>query len=296
MASKDKKPSTLEEQFELLGDLAPSESKLIYDTIKEASDNSEKDKLSPSELRYLYKLLQEAEQRKKTGGTAKWFIPGTEYGIENCPKHAAFFAAGATYDQRAFIAANRVGKTLSGAYELACHLTGDYPSWWKGRVFKEPTNCWACGKTGQTTRDTVQLELVGQVGALGTGMIPKDKILQTWSRPGIPNALDTVQVKHVTGGVSTLGFKSFDQDVQAFMGTARHAIWCDEECPHLIYNECLIRTATTKGIIFITFTPLTGMTPLIMSFADSADFVGGSQRFLAINEAKMQEELENANQ
>lgn len=290
--SKNKNPQSLEEQFSMLAELDPR-SFGILEELKETSDQSEENKLSPSELRYLYKLLQEQEERKKTGGMDKWFVPGTMYGIEKCPKHRAFFAAGKTHSQRAFIAANRVGKTISGAFELACHLTGNYPSWWEGKTFDGPTNCWACGKTGQTTRDTVQLELVGAIGALGTGMIPKENILQTWSRPGIPNALDTVQVKHKSGGISTLGFKSFDQDAQAFYGTARHAIWLDEECPQIIYNECLVRTATTDGIIYITFTPLAGITPLIMKFAEHADFLGGSNRFLAATDESRAKELEN---
>ncbi len=33
-----------------------------------------------------------------------------------------------------------------------------------------------------------------------------------------------------------------------------------------VYGECLIRTATTDGIIFLTFTPLAGMSDVVMSF------------------------------
>ena len=66
-------------------------------------------------------------------------------------KHMAFFAAGARYQQRMFMAANRVGKTEGvGAYEVALHLTGIYPKWWKGRKFAKPTKGWAAGDTRQT--------------------------------------------------------------------------------------------------------------------------------------------------
>lgn len=55
-------------------------------------------------------------------------------------------------------------------------------------------------------------------------MLPLDLIGRTWARQSVPNGIDTVEVKHVTGGVSSLGFKSYDQDIKAFYGTARHVI------------------------------------------------------------------------
>ena len=43
-------------------------------------------------------------------------------------------------------------------------------------------------------------------------------------------------------------------------------IWLDEEPPEDVYGECLIRTATTDGIVMLTFTPLAGMSEVVMSF------------------------------
>jgi hypothetical protein len=54
------------------------------------------------------------------------------------------------------MAGNQLGKTYSGAAELAYHLTGDYPAWWKGRTFDRPIRSWAGSKTGEVTRDGVQ--------------------------------------------------------------------------------------------------------------------------------------------
>jgi len=51
------------------------------------------------------------------------------------------------------MAANRVGKTMSGAAELAYHLTGLYPDWWQGRKFAEPIRAWCGGESNETTRD-----------------------------------------------------------------------------------------------------------------------------------------------
>lgn len=193
-------------------------------------------------------------------------------------KHLAFFRAGATHRERCFMAGNRVGKTISGAYETTLHLTGRYPDWWEGRVFDRPVNGWAAGKTLETTRDIVQLELYGPPGQPGTGMIPADSIIKARSRPNTNGALDFIRVRHggggdVQAGESVLGFKSYDQGRKAFEGTAKHWIWLDEEPPSGIYNECLTRTATTQGLIAITFTPLEGATDVVMDFLQNAEKV-----------------------
>ena len=46
------------------------------------------------------------------------------------PRHMEHFAAGLEYMERCFMAANRVGKTVAGAWEVACHATGIYRDWW----------------------------------------------------------------------------------------------------------------------------------------------------------------------
>jgi phage terminase large subunit-like protein len=218
------------------------------------------------------KLLHKYE----TSGTQKWFREGTIASIDKCIKHKAFFAAGAKFHERLFMAANRVGKSIGGAYELACHVTGEYPVWWEGRRFDKPIQAWAAGKTGQTTRDTVQKELLGEPGAWGTGMIPLERIVRIYPKSGIPNAVEMIEVESVNGGKSIITFKSYDQNVQAFYGTARDVIWLDEECPELIYSECLIRTMTTNGIVYVTFTPLHGLTPFIVNFTKNATFLEGA--------------------
>jgi phage terminase large subunit-like protein len=194
------------------------------------------------------------------------------------PKHLEFFRLGATTRSRCFMAANRVGKTFSaGGYEMACHLTGKYPDWWEGKKFKHPIRAWACGKTNETTRDIVQTTLLGDVDFMGarkivdgSGVIPKACIgLQagsiTW-KAGVADLIDTIKIKHVSGGWSKLGLKSYQQGRGSFEGTAQHVIWDDEEPPMDVYNEQVIRTATTGGIIMITFTPLEGMSDVVQQF------------------------------
>ena len=235
-----------------------------------------------AKLARLNNLLDEYKKRQEYSGMDKWFVPGTPLGIEHCHKHRAFFEAGADYGQRLFMAANRVGKTVSGALESAFHATGDYPDWWRGRRFDGPTHGWAMGSTARSTRDTVQKELLGPIGAWGTGMLPADRIGKMWSLAGVPQGIDMLQVKHKSGGWSTIGFKNYEQPIEAFYGTALHWVWPDEIIPINIYNECLVRTMTVNGIIYVTFTPLKGLTPLVVKFCEDADYLAGAKRIIGI--------------
>lgn len=189
------------------------------------------------------------------------------------PKHIEFFDAGRDYMERCFMAANRIGKTLSGGFEGTAHLTGDYRHWWTGKVFEKPTDCWFAGKTNQTTRDIIQKKVFGNViqdgkkkTVDGTGIMPGDLIEGLTWKPGIPDAIDTAKIKHVSGKYSLLGLKSYEQGRGSFEGTDKHFIWLDEECPMDVYNECLIRIMTTNGLVALTFTPLAGLTDVAQSF------------------------------
>ncbi len=185
-------------------------------------------------------------------------------------KHLEFFRLGSEYTERGFIAANRVGKTLAAAYEGTCHLTGVYPHWWDGRRFDNPVRMWAAGDTAKTGRDVIQTALLGPPGdaaAEGTGMIPGDLIVRTTPKHGVADAVETILVRHVpTGGVSSVQIKSFDQGRVSFQGTSIEVGWLDEECPEDIYVETLTRCLTTKGMVMLTFTPLNGLTKLVLSF------------------------------
>jgi hypothetical protein len=158
----------------------------------------------------------------------------------NCiPATWKFLAAGSTFRERLFMADNRPGKTETGAYEIACHLTGQYPEWWQGKRFTKAIQAWACGTTNGTTRDIVQEKLLGPEGARGTGMLPADRLDHVSNKQGLPNAADSAYVKHVSGGLSRVSFKSYESGRKSFEGTAQHVIWLDEESPLDIYTECL---------------------------------------------------------
>lgn len=204
------------------------------------------------------------------------------YSRDRYPRHLEFFNAGASYRERCFMAGNRVGKTVAGSYEVACHLTGQYPAWWAGRRFTRPVRAWVAGKTNETTRDIVQRKLFGDVtrDAKGgrdfsrTGICPGDCVGDVTWKQGVQDLADKVAVRHVSGGWSEVGVKSYQQGRGAFEGTEREVIWLDEEPPADIYGECVIRTATTNGLIMLTFTPLEGLSDVVMSFLPRDQRVG----------------------
>lgn len=236
-----------------------------------------------NKLMQLAALMEKYEEVSKAAGIDKWFVLGTPYGIEHCPKHRAFFDAGALYNERLFLAANRIGKSISGAFESACHATGVYPSWWRGKRFDKPTKGWVVGSTARSTRDVVQKELIGPIGAWGTGMIPKEKLGQSFALQGVPQGIDVIHIRHISGGWSTIGFKNYEQKLDAFFGTDMDWIWMDEECPQEIYNECLLRTMTTNGIVYVTFTPLKGLTPMVVKFSETADYLAGAEKLIGVS-------------
>src|SRR5215471_2903248 len=123
-------------------------------------------------------------------------------------KHVEFFEAGAAFQERAFIAANRIGKTTAAAYELSCHLLGWYPDWWAGRRFTSPVIAWACGEDAKAMRESIQPIMLGfPVTEMGTGMVPAESIVgDPTRRAGVPESIDSMNIRYSSGGISRLTF------------------------------------------------------------------------------------------
>lgn len=231
--------------------------------------------LSDIEALEMAKAIADAEHRERYYRFENLFPDEGKFRRELYPRHLEFFAAGRRYRERCFMAANRVGKTMTGGYEFTCHVTGLYPDWWPGKRFHHPINAWAAGDTNETTRDVVQKVLFGDIEWQGndkavdqSGLIPlglTDLTRIDWKQ-GVANLVDTARVKHVSGGWSTVGLKSYQQGRKAFQGTTQDLIWTDEEPPLEVYTEMLIRTMTSNGLTMLTYTPLEGLTGVVLSF------------------------------
>lgn len=179
--------------------------------------------------------------------------------------------------ERALIAANQVGKSVSAAAEVALHTTGRYPPWWQGRVIDQANSWWAGGLTSLTVRDTVQKQLLGPPASpdeWGTGWIPASCIIDVKrATHGVRDAVDTILIRHEpTGGTSTIGFKSYEQGRDKWQGpTLNGGVWFDEEPEDTgLYTEGLTRTNVglygVSAMVISTFTPLLGMTRIVTKF------------------------------
>ncbi len=228
--------------------------------------------MTPAEEREYLRLLEEEERRRRYNLIGQLFPDEGPLRRDLYAKHLEFFRAGAFHKERLFMAGNRVGKTIAGGGEMAYHLTGRYPDWWEGRRFDRAITALAAGDTSQTTRDIIQWKLLGglwETPEFGTGLIPLDCLGKPTPARGVANLYEEIRVKHVSGQWSRLMLRSYDQGRRIFQGTEQDVVWLDEEVPKDVYDEALIRTMTTRGIVLMTFTPLNGLTELVVSFLES---------------------------
>lgn len=197
---------------------------------------------------------------------------------EPYPKQREFMALGKTNNERLLIAGNQLGKSDTGAFETYCHLTGFYPVWWEGRRWDRPIKAWVASESTTVSREVAQAKLCGPPGidsGFGTGMIPKacfaDK--PTLARGAVADAYDTIQVYHhnkdgIRDGISTLQFKSYEQGRKKFQGSTIDFIWWDEEPPEDVYTEGNTRWSATGGMCVMTFTPLEGMSTVVLHYLE----------------------------
>ena len=228
------------------------------------------------DLMYAAKLAEHIQQLEDFSGHLKYFKPDGPLSIEKYPRHRMFFDATAKHKEVLFMAGNRVGKSLAGAYCTACWTTGIYPDWWKGRVFRKNIKVWACADRNNTFKESVQETLLGKSTSIGTGMLPMSRgnapgIVDIVTKPNTGGMVDLIVVKSdMSKQPSIISSRTYEQGVKAFYGAAVDAIWEDEESDSTIHNECLLRTMTTQGIVILTYTPLHGLTPLTLEFKETA--------------------------
>ena len=198
----------------------------------------------PNEVRrHAKKMLTEVQYRQKYR-RLDFYKPN--------PKQLEFHNL--TETERMLRAGNQIGKTFCGAAQMTFDALATYPAWYKGRKFliKPPIERphdfvgWAGCTTSTTTRDGIQIKLLGDVSqadGLGTGMIPLDNIIgkPTMSR-GISNFVDTVTLRRETGGAAAIRLKTFEMDRKAWQGEAVDVVWIDEDPgDDIIWGECLAR-------------------------------------------------------
>lgn len=175
---------------------------------------------------------------------------------------------GEVAEERALICANQIGKTMSAAMETAFHATGEYPDWWEGVRFNYAPSIVCIGKSNDSVMKVIQKELMGDPlsmpDSLGTGTIPKDKIVKTNRKPGVVNALSSVVVKHKSGKNAQVWFMAYEQDTGAMMGIRNDIVWADEEPPQDVMSQMKRSQLSRKQkAIYSTFTPEEGVTQVV---------------------------------
>jgi len=216
--------------------------------------------LTEEEKKLIVQLLAEKERRKRENKLLH-FKP--------YPFQKKFYDAGKKYSHRLLMAANRVGKSYSAAFEVAMHLTGIYPDWWDGLRFDRPIIVIAAGVTNEKTRDIVQAALCGDPAnpeAFGTGAIPKSRLVNRVRKAGIPNAFSAVVVKHSSGGHSKLVLNAYESGKDTWMGDCADLVWLDEEPPFDIYSQALRAIVDREGKLIMTFTPEHGVTEIVREY------------------------------
>lgn len=144
---------------------------------------------------------------------------------------------------RGIIGGNRTGKTEWGASEARYYLTGTHPY----RQVGIPNEIWIGTPSFDTQVESAQPKLLKFLG--------EDKIRQVEYYQG--NKIKTIYLKN--GSKAT--FKSYEQSIDKWAGAEKRLIWFDEEPPHGIWTEALVRQGRNVPLdIIFTLTPVNGLT------------------------------------
>lgn len=228
---------------------------------------------TPEELRKLLETTQALKSKHKYNRLFFQMLDTGQFSREMYPKALEFFRAGKTHRFRMLSGANGVGKSFDGALELVYHITGEYPTWWEGKVQDSPKLWWIVTESPDMFKSALQRLLLGaslNEEDLGTGLIPKDRIVSTTAWSGAGGVVRQIEIRHKKGHIVTIEIKSFDQDRSKLQGSNIDGVLFDEEPPLDVYTESIfrLRGSPTKppGISLLLFTPLKGLTDVVLSY------------------------------
>ncbi|RKY56957.1 MAG: hypothetical protein DRP93_00200 [Candidatus Neomarinimicrobiota bacterium] len=194
------------------------------------------------------------------------------------PAFIDFFTKGKKERVRGVVAANRVGKTLSATFEVACHLTGIYPTkethgWdWTGLEYKQGIDCFVLGVTSESIHSPGNLKdlLFGEANELGTGWIPLNCIESVSFVNEGKGIIKEAVIKHKSGSKSTLGFRVYSQGMAVLMGSSLDLFLVDEAPrDETIFPQLMTRIQKCKskqGRAIFAATPENGLDPLVSQF------------------------------
>lgn len=159
-------------------------------------------------------------------------------------KQVAFHASPAL--KRGLFGGNRSGKTVAGVTEGIWRATGRHPY---QRVKPPPT-------FGRVVAVDFLDGLEKIVKPEYARWIPPSELINGSWEDSYSKELRTLTLDNG----SKIEFMSYEQEVAKFSGTSRDWIHFDEEPPKAIFNECWMRVIDVRGCVWMTMTPLEGMT------------------------------------
>ena len=225
---------------------------------------------SDDEIMAVHEYMEAVETYKKYNKSLFYKPQSWQSGVINKGKEIAI---------RGLIAANRIGKSDVGTYELGLHLTGRYPEDWAGYRFSGPIDSLALGVDLATISkpDQLQEKLLGKLDDRGTGFIPKDAIVEIKNKVGMgAGVVESVRIQHYDAdgkpdGISRLLFGSYSQGQDVLMGLALQFVLIDEmPTDDTILPQCIKRTWSFRGDarVLCTFTPERGISRTVSAFWD----------------------------
>jgi len=186
-------------------------------------------------------------------------------------KQRLFHAAGKYAQERLITGGNRGGKTYGSEIELGMHLTGNYPDSWEGHRYDHPIRSWVLGATATVIAQTLQRDLLGDKEQGIKGIIHESLIVDK-RKAGNSSMYRDVYVSHVSGGVSKIEFRTYEEGREKLQSSKVEFVLMDEEPPMNLYNEIKMRTASTTegfhGMLAVSATPMKGYTEFFMYFMD----------------------------
>jgi len=174
--------------------------------------------------------------------------------------------------------ANQAGKSTALMMKFTYHMTGIYPSWYKGVRFTKPISAALGGETAQSTRDLLVNRLLGPPEDRGAGYLPGGSFDPTEDitkmTGGVANQIDYFRVKHYDESGECDGYSkayvfSYSTGWRRLQGYSLDLVAIDEEPEMMVYEELSARTNATGGYVDIAMTPLRGETELYLMFEGS---------------------------
>lgn len=236
------------------------------------------------ELEKLAETIQVLKEKHKTRLLDFAFPSTGAFRRELYAKALEFFSAGKDHQFRMLGGANGTGKSYNGTIELVYHITGLYPEWWTGKVQEAPKLWWIVSESPDMFKSCLQRLLLGSSlndEDMGTGLIPKELIINTGAWSGVSGCVRNIEVRHKKGHIVTIEIKSFDQERSKLQGANIDGVLFDEEPPLDVYTECIFRLRGSPikppGISLLLFTPLKGLTDVVLSYLKDGKYPSKGQ-------------------